>query len=79
MANPAPVTWLPLWQRALELEIGIRFRVSGINREQFRDYLYTARKESGDPSLQDLMMFLPGGEAVDEIWICKKQVSLDDA
>lgn len=77
--RPHPSTWLPLWQRALDptCEIGIRFRITGITREQFRDYLYTARKNSGDPRLQDLIMFLPGGECTDEIWICKKQVELD--
>lgn len=79
MARPHPSTWLPLWERAIDpaVEIGIRFRVSGVSREQWRDTLYTARKGSGDPRLQDLIMFLPGGDHTDEIWICKKQVELD--
>lgn len=31
MARPNPLTWLPLWERALDpaIEIGIAFKVSG--------------------------------------------------
>lgn len=82
MPRPSPLTWLPLWQRALDLEIGLRFVVSGVRREYARNTLYEARKASGDPRLEQLIMFLPAvHEGVDysnEIWICKKEVSIED-
>lgn len=71
-----PTTWLPLWERALEVEIGIAFKVTGVTREYFRNTLYEAKK--GDPRFDELIMFLPGGSAKDEIWICKKQVELSE-
>ncbi len=77
MARPNPLTYLPLWQRALECEIGIRFRLSGVERPTFRNTLYEARKAAQDPALQDLIMFLPAAPHDDEIWICKKMVELD--
>ena len=77
MARPAPATWLPLWHRALETEIGIAFIITGITREYFRNTLNEARKQDGDPALRDLVMFLPAAPFDNEIWICKKQVSLD--
>lgn len=73
--RPSPLTWLPLWERALDEEIGIAFRPMGIPREYFRNMLYEARKLANDPRLNDLVMFLPNN---DEIWICKKAVSLDE-
>lgn len=75
MPRPSPLTWLPLWTRALDEEIGIAFSVSGCTREYFRNTLYEARKASGDPRLQELIMFLPNNG---EIWICKKSVSMDE-
>lgn len=79
MARPAPSTWLPLLDRALEQEIGIAVPISGISREQMQAYLYTARKDSGDPRYSDLIIFRPGGDYTDELWICNKEVELDDA
>jgi hypothetical protein len=75
MTRPSPLTWLPLWERALEEEIGIAFKPEGLPRESFRNILYEARKQSGDPRLEGLIMFLPNN---DEIWICKKQVELEE-
>jgi hypothetical protein len=77
MARPNPSTWLPLWLRALDEEIGIAFKISGVAREYFRNTLYEARKASADPRLNDLIMFLPAGGHEDEIWICKKEVELE--
>ena len=77
MARPHPSTWLPLWERALDVEIGIAFKVSGVTREYMRNTLYEAKKQAADPRLNDLIMFLPAGEASGEIWICKRQVELD--
>ncbi len=77
MARPNPATWLPLLDRALEVEIGIGFRISGIERGYFRKILNDARKASADPRYDALIMFLPGGECTDEVWVCKKEVSLE--
>lgn len=78
MARPSPIIWLPLFERALETEIGIGFKVSGVARTYFRNTLYECRKLAADPRLDDIVMFLPGGDHQDEIWLCKKQVSLED-
>ncbi len=80
MARPSPLTWLPLWEHALDpaIEIGIAFRVSGVERTYFRNTLYEARKASKDPRFDSLIMFLPAGDHSDEIWICKKEVELGE-
>lgn len=78
MARPSPLTWLPLLERALEVEIGIAFRISGVTREYFRNSLNEARKASGNPALYDLIMFMPAAPHDNEIWICKKEVELAD-
>lgn len=79
MPRPSPLTWLPLYERALDQEIGISFKVSGVDRGYFRNTLYECRKLANDPRLDDIVMFLPAGDHSDEIWLCKKQVELDDA
>lgn len=78
MANN-PLTFLPLWLRALEpeVEIGIAFEVSGVDRGYFKTMLYEARRASKDPRLQELIMFAPAAPHDGEIWICRKQVELD--
>lgn len=78
MARPSPLTWLPLYERALSQEIGIAFKISGVDRTYFRNTLYECRKAANDPRLDDIVMFLPGGDYTDEIWLCKKQVELGD-
>jgi hypothetical protein len=78
MPRPNPTTWLPLLDRALDVEIGIAFAVSGIERTSFRNTLYEAKKLSADPRYDELIMFLPGGDHTDEIWICKQQVELGE-
>lgn len=75
--RPAALAWLPLWHRALTEEIGFAFTPSGCTREYFRNLLYAAREQSGDPRLNALIMFLPAGSASHEIWICKKEVELE--
>ena len=77
MAKPSPLTWLPLWTRALDVEIGIAFPISGVRREYFRNILYEARKQAADPRLDDLIMFLPAAPCDNEIWICKREVELN--
>lgn len=79
MAKPSPITWLPLWERALDpdIEIGIAFKLSGCTREYFKGELYQCRKMAADARLDDLCLMMPGGPVSDEIWICKKQVEVD--
>jgi len=78
MARPNPSTWLPLLDRALQVEIGIGFAVSGIDRNAFRNTLYEAKKAANDPRYDELIMFLPAGDHTDEVWICKKEVELGE-
>ena len=78
MPRPNAITYLPLWQRALECEIGIRFKIGGVERRNFVNLLYEARKAAQDPSLGDLILFQPAPPHNDEIWICKRQVELTD-
>lgn len=77
MARLHPSTWLPLWLRALEVEIGIGFTISGVKREYFRNTLNEARKGAADPRLDSLIMFLPAAPHDNEVWICKKEVELE--
>lgn len=77
MPRPNALTYLPLWTRALDVEIGIRFEVAGVPRSQFANVLYEARKAAADPRLDELIMFQPAKPFDNELWICKKQVELD--
>lgn len=79
MPKPSPLTWLPLWHRALEVEIGIAFTISGWRREYFRAQLFEARKAAQDPRLEALITFAPAAPFDNEIWICKKEVSLEES
>lgn len=65
-------TYLPLWLRALEEEIGIYIRCT--HRVILMNALYTARKQSLNPALEQLMLFQP---KEDLIFIAKKSVELD--
>lgn len=76
MTRASPLTWIPLFERALDEEIGIAFTVDGIDRKYFISELYEARKQSKDPRLNGLIVFQPNNN---EIWICKKEVEMDDA
>lgn len=78
MARPHPITWLPILDRALEAEIGIAFSIRGIDRQQFLNYLYECRKAAADPKYDALIIFKPGGNYTDELWVCKKEVELGD-
>jgi hypothetical protein len=75
--RPHPSTWLPLFDRALDNEIGIAFTISGVTREYFRNTLYEAKKSSGDPRYDDLIIFMPVAPCDQEMWICKRAVELD--
>ncbi len=60
MARPAPLTWLPLFHRALAAEIGIAFRISGVERTYFRNTLYECAKAAADAakSVEDMRVEL---------------------
>lgn len=77
MPRPSPLTYLPLLTRALSAEIGIRFCISGVTREYFRNTLGECRKLSENPKFSQLITFLPGAPHDDEIWICRKEVELE--
>lgn len=63
---------LSLWNRALEEEIGIKFKVNGVERHVFATRMYDARK--GLPELEALILFQPNN---DFIYIAKKAVELE--
>jgi hypothetical protein len=77
MARPSPLTYLPLLTRALSAEIGIRFKISGVTREYFRNTLYECRKQAENPRFASLVIFLPGAPHNDELWVCNKEVELE--
>lgn len=59
---------------ALREEIGLRVPVS--DQEYFRRIFYTERKKRKDPELDKLILFSPA--SVKEVFICKKEVEIDD-
>lgn len=66
-------TALALWYEALKVEIGIG--VTTNNKDHLVNTLYAVRKASGDPELQKIIVMKPKNG---EIWLCKKEVSLED-
>lgn len=66
-------TYLPLWLRALDEEIGILIKVTAPTRVRLVNALYEARKQSLNPALQELMLFQPGE---DLIYIAKQSTEL---
>lgn len=68
----SPALLLPLLYRALREEIGLA--IPSNDKKHLAAQLYKARRESGDKSLDKLIIFQPNG---DEVWICKKSVDLD--
>ena len=59
---------LDLWHRALKSSVGISIQTD--NRVLLRQHLYRARADSGEPSLDSLVMIMP--EQEDEIWLVHK-------
>lgn len=66
-------TYLPLWLRALDEEIGIVIQCN--HRILLVNALYEARKQSLNPALQELMIFQP---KEDLIFIAKKAVEIEN-
>jgi hypothetical protein len=76
--KPPATTYLYLLDHALQQEIGIAFTITGISRKYFLNTLRTARKMGG-PEYAEIIFFEPAAPHENEIFICKKSVSLDDA
>lgn len=68
---------MPLFAQALDQEIGVAFAIFGMSRDSYKNMLYEVRAASGDPRLQELMIFAPAAPHDNEIWIAKKEVELD--
>jgi hypothetical protein len=77
--KPSPLTYTYLFDHALSQEIGIAFIISGVPRKNFVNELGKARQMAGNPEYKDLIIFQPAPPHENEIFICKKSVSLDDA
>lgn len=65
--------YIPLWERALEAEIGIAIATN--QPQLLRQELYRARELAANPQFADVIMFLPEGR--DEVFLCRKTVELD--
>lgn len=68
-----PNLYIPLWERALETEIGIA--ISTNQPQLLRQELYRAREASNRPEFAEVIMFLPKDK--DEVFLCRKGVELD--
>jgi len=76
--HPSAAAVMPLFNRALEQEIGVAFAVGGgMTRDQYKNIVYEVRAQSGDPRLQELMIFAPAAPYDNELWIAKREVELE--
>lgn len=68
-----PSIYIPLWERALESEIGIAVVC---NKPQLlKVELYRARELAQRPEFDDIIMFLPASG--EEVFLCRKTVEID--
>ena len=68
-----PSIYIPLWERALEAEIGIAIATN--QPQLLRQELYRAREAAQRPEFAEVIMFLPKDK--DEVFLCRKSVELD--
>ena len=68
-----PFIYIPLWERALEAEIGIAIATN--QPQLLRQELYAARKVAANPAFDEVIMFLPKDK--DEVFLCRKSVEID--
>lgn len=68
-----PSIYIPLWERALEAELGIAIRTN--QPQLLRQELYKAREAANNPAFAEVIMFLPKDK--DEVFLCRKSVELD--
>ena len=73
--KPSPEALRPLWDRALEAEIGIGIKTN--NAKFLRLELLAARKSYKSHAYDELITFVP--EGLDEVFIAHKSVELPDA
>lgn len=74
-----PETLIGIWYRAQEAELGVAVRLSKPNVDDVRrmaNLLYNARRDHGDPSLDEIMICLP--EGAQELFLVKKTVELSE-
>lgn len=65
--------YIPLWERALETEIGIAIHTN--NPQLLRTELYKAREAAQRSEFADVIMFLPKDK--DEVFLCRKGVEME--
>ena len=65
--------YIPLWERALESELGIAIATN--QPQLLRQELYAARKVAANPAFDEVIMFLPKDK--DEVFLCRKSVEID--
>lgn len=68
-----PNIYIPLWERALEAEIGIAIATN--QPQLLRQELYRAREAAANPAFDEVIMFLPKDK--DEVFLCRKSVEID--
>jgi hypothetical protein len=77
--KPSPLTYTYLFDHALSQEIGIAFTISGTPRKHFANELRKGKKMAANPRYDELIMFEPAAPCENEVWICKREVEMDDA
>lgn len=60
------------WRAALAAEIGVAVPTN--NQAYCKSLLSEIRNKSGDPRMNDIVIFSP---ANGEVWLCKKQVEIE--
>ena len=68
-----PSIYIPLWERALEAEIGIAIATN--QPQLLRQELYRAREVANRPEFAEVIMFLPKDK--DEVFLCRKSVEIE--
>ena len=63
-----PELVLDLWYQALNTELGITFNVDPKDIENVKNKLYQARKDIGDPRLQEFSIHVPSDSSVISIY-----------
>lgn len=74
MAQKSRPEFIPIWERALTEEFGLRIEVSGEPVLVTND-LYATRAEMGNPELENLRICQM---ANGELWIVRKEVELKE-
>lgn len=73
MPQRNPTFYTPLFESALENEIGLLVEVA--NPRHLRAILYECRKLADDPRFDEIIMFIPASN--DRIFLARKSVELE--